>query len=129
VSTTRTLTKIVAGALLSGGVAVAGLGLAAGIGDASPGGWPGCDGTHGPCRWCPGDPPVRTGNMVNDPVIWDSSVCHTYWYVNMGQGNVAHEIWDGDNPPAPPPPPPPMPGSITTREQCEQVLGMFCPHA
>ncbi|MEZ0054436.1 hypothetical protein ABIA30_005477 [Mycobacterium sp. MAA66] len=67
--------------------------------------------------------------MVNDPVIWDTSICHTYFYVNMGDGNVAKEIWDGDNPPAPPPPPPPMPGSITTREQCEQILGMFCPHA
>lgn len=119
---------LIGGALLSGAVAVAGLGLAAGSANAS---WPGCPADHplGPCRWCPGDPPVRTGNMVNDPVVWDNSVCHTYFYVNMGDGNVAKEIWDGDDPPPPPPPPPPLPGSITTREQCEQILGIFCPHA
>ncbi|BBX85841.1 hypothetical protein [Mycolicibacterium aubagnense] len=123
----HTVKGILAAALLSGAVAAA---VIPGAGTAHARGWPGCPGDpKGPCRWCPGDPPVRTGNMVNDPVIWDTSVCHTYFYVNMGDGNVAKEIWDGDNPPAPPPPPPPMPGSITTREQCEQILGMFCPHA
>ncbi|WNG90881.1 hypothetical protein [Mycobacterium sp. ITM-2016-00318] len=36
----------------------------------------------------------------------DESVCHTYWYVYSGQGNVAHNIFEGEAPPPPPPPPP-----------------------
>jgi hypothetical protein len=122
----RGLRTVIAGTVLSVGLA-AGSGLTAATAEAGPG-WPGCANEHGPCHWCPGDPPVRTGNMVNDPVIWDSSVCHTYWYVNMGQGNVAHEIWDGDDPPAPPPPPPPPP-FVIDRSNCQQILGIFCPHA
>jgi hypothetical protein len=125
--TTRTLTTVIAGGLLAAGL-VAGSGLTAATVEASPGGWPGCDAPHGPCHWCPGQPPVHTGNMVNDPVVWDASVCHTYWYVDMGQGNVAKEIWDGDNPPAPLPPPPPPP-FVIDRSNCQQILGMFCPHA
>lgn len=123
----RIMKKIIAGGLLSAGLA-AGLGLTSGTAQASPGGWPGCDGPKGPCHWCPGDPPVQTGNMMNDPVVWDNGVCHTYWRVDMGQGNVAKEIWDGDNPPAPLPPPPPPP-FVIDRSNCQQILGMFCPHA
>jgi len=129
-----TVKKIIAGVLMSGGLAVAGLGLAAGTAQAHPapapqdGAWPGCPNDHpaGPCRWCPGDPPVQTGNLRVNPVVWDNSVCHTYWYVYPGQGNVAKNIWEGDTPPAPPPAPPAI---IGTREQCEQILGIFCPHA
>src|SRR6476620_7345953 len=71
--------------------------------------WPGCpeDNPSGPCHWCPGDPPVQTGNLRTNPVVWDSDVCHTYWYVYFGQGNVAQNIFEGETPPPPPPPPPP----------------------
>jgi hypothetical protein len=106
--------RIVAGALMSLGVAIAGVGLAEGIAQALPGGpvplgsWPGCPSDHpeGPCRWCPGDTPVQTGNLRVNPVIWDNNVCHTYWYVYHGQGNVAQNIFEGEAPPPPPPPPP-----------------------
>ncbi len=110
--TNHNLKRFIVGALVSGGVAVAGLGLAAGTAEAGPGplpqqGWPGCPGDpKGPCHWCPGDPPVQTGNLRVNPVIWDSSICHTYYYVLPGQGNVSSMIWDGENPPAPPPPQP-----------------------
>lgn len=69
--------------------------------------WPGCPDDHpeGPCHWCPGDPPVQTGNLRVNPVVWDSTVCHTYWYVRPGQGNVASNIFEGETPPPPPPPP------------------------
>lgn len=69
--------------------------------------FPGCPNEHpeGPCHWCPGDPPVQTGNMRVDPVRWDNNVCHTYWRTGGG-GNVARTIWEGDQPPAPPPPAP-----------------------
>jgi hypothetical protein len=106
--------KMIAGALLSCAVAVTGLGLAAGPAQAQPGpvlpqkAWPGCPDDHpeGPCHWCPGDPPVQTGNLRVNPVVWDSNVCHTYWYVRPGQGNVAQNIFEGETPRPPPPPPP-----------------------
>jgi hypothetical protein len=95
--------------LLSGGVAGV---LGSATAEARPGpaplSWPGCppDNPAGPCRWCPGDPPVQTGNLRVHPVVWDPTVCHTYWYVQLGQGNVAPNIFEGDAPPPPPPPPP-----------------------
>jgi hypothetical protein len=61
-------------------------------------------------------------------VHWDANVCHTYWYVPMEQGNVARGIFEGDAPP-PPPPPPPSPPFVIDRSNCQQILGMFCPHA
>src|ERR1700754_2100097 len=107
----RIVQKLIAAALLSGGPAVSNLVLTAAIAQAHPGpvpldAWPGCPNDHpaGPCHWCPGDPPVQTGNLRVDPVRWDASICHTYWYVQPGQGNVSRLIWDGDDPPAPPPP-------------------------
>lgn len=107
-------TGIVAGTLMTLGIALAGTALGEGTAQALPGApmplssWPGCppDSPEGPCRWCPGDPPVQTGNLRINPVVWDESVCHTYWYVYHGQGNVASNIFEGDTPPPPPPPPP-----------------------
>ena len=69
------LKKLATGALLSGAVAVAGLGLAAGTADASE------------FRWCPGDPPPlgitvdaagHGGNRVPIYPAWDTSVCHDF---------------------------------------------------
>jgi len=53
------------------------------------------------------------------------NVCHTYYYLWSGMGNVSNMIWDGDNPPPKPPPPP----ALITRENCQQILGIFCPKA
>jgi hypothetical protein len=107
----RLLVGLAATVLLSGGVAGV---VAGGTAQAQPGpaplnAWPGCPNDHpaGPCHWCPGDPPVQTGNLRVNPVVWDVNVCHTYWYVPFGQGNVAQDIFEGDSPPPPPPPPPP----------------------
>ena len=102
--TTSTLKRFAAGALMSLSVAMAGVGMAAGNAQALPGGpvplgsWPGCppDNPSGPCRWCPGDPPVQTGNIRVYPVVWDNNVCHTYWYVYSGQGNVAAVVASND---------------------------------
>jgi hypothetical protein len=49
-NTTHTLKRIITGALLSGGIAVAGFGLAAGTAHADP---------IGPKHWCPGEQPCR----------------------------------------------------------------------
>src|ERR1700722_7003116 len=97
----RMFMGLASAALLWGGVAGV-------VGPVAPGAWPGSPNHHpeGPCPWCPGDPPVQTGNLRVDSVRWDANVCHTYWYVGGG-GNVARTIWEGD---APPPPPPPLTG-------------------
>jgi hypothetical protein len=59
------------------------------------------DGGWGPPHhWCPGQLPVpHTGNERVDPLNWDWNICHTYYWVWSGMGNVSNGIWDGDNPP------------------------------
>jgi hypothetical protein len=89
---TRNAKTILAGALLSGGLAVAGLGPAAGTAHAD-----------GPHRWCPGNP-KNMPYVVNGLIDWDWNVCHTWYSTNYGMGNVTSQgrpmsIWDGDNPP------------------------------
>ena len=96
--TTSSRRRVIAAAVMSAGVALAGLGSSAGMAQADP--EPGPNDAH---HWCPGQEPVRTGNARTDPLNWDWNICHTYWYVLPGQGNVSSMIWDGDNPPAPPP--------------------------
>ena len=93
--TARILKNIIAGALLAGGLAVAGVGVAAGTAQAN----------GGPFQWCPGQPlPRQTA-----PIVWDMTVCHTWYAVAYGQGNVPRSdggpssIWEGDNPPSSPP--------------------------
>ncbi|OBA81880.1 hypothetical protein A9W99_13055 [Mycobacterium sp. 1164966.3] len=129
--TIRTIKPILEKALLSVGLVLLGFGLTGGTADARPGpvplgAWPGCPEDHpaGPCHWCPGDPPVQTGNLRVNPVIWDNNVCHTYWYVYFGQGNVAQNIFEGEVPPPPPPPPPP---GLINKDNCRFILGNFCP--
>ena len=128
----RAIVGFTTGLLVFGGLGLASVGLAGGTAAALPGGplplnsWPGCpeNSPEGPCRWCPGDPPVQTGNLRVNPVVWDNNVCHTYWYVLEGQGNVANNIFEGEVPPAEPPPapgwtPPIPPGWCP---------GLFLPH-
>jgi hypothetical protein len=112
---TKMMRHIVVGALTSGAIAAAGLALGAGSAAAQ-------DPTG---TWCPGQPtPLTTATFD-----WDMGVCHDYWYVNPGEGNVKITdnptgmnipgyIWIGGPPPwvpplgpPPPPPPPPAPGS------------------
>jgi len=94
-----TLKQISAGALLSGGLAVAALGLA-GTAQA----------VSGPYHWCPGQPLKNPWYPAGRDLTWDKGVCHTWYYVYYHQGNVPltdgtpSDVWDGDNPPAPPPP-------------------------
>jgi hypothetical protein len=87
--------------VVSAGVGLSGLVFTAAAAQADP--WPGCH--------------------ITDPVVWDWNICHTYWYVYPGQGNVANLIWDGDNPP----PKPQAPPALINRDNCQQILGMLCP--
>jgi hypothetical protein len=87
-----TLKKAAAGALLSGCLGLAAVGLGTGTAHA--------DGAH---HWCPGDKKTYP-YVVNDGMDWDWTVCHTWWPVNYGWGNMTihgfpASVWDGDNPP------------------------------
>lgn len=106
-----TVKKAFAGALLSGGVAVALMGVGAATAQAGhlPEDGPVPPGASGPYKCCPGDPiglhantghgcpPGSNGLGVN----WDRSQCHTWWGVVWGHGNVDAAVWEG--PDAPPP--------------------------
>lgn len=119
-NTEHNLKRIIARTLLSGGVAVAALGLAAGTAQADRGFMPSIHGllpedgpvppgASGPYKCCPGDgmgirgatghgcPPGSQGLGVN----WDRSVCHTWWGVLWGHGNVDTSVWEGTDPPPP----------------------------
>jgi hypothetical protein len=85
-------------ALLSGGWGWTGVGD--GTAHADDNGW------GPPHHWCPGQTPLpATGNHITDPLNWDWNVCHTYYFLWEGMGNVSNMIWDGDNPPPKPGPP------------------------
>jgi hypothetical protein len=119
---TPRIARLAITALVSSGLALGAVGLAPVTAHADP------NTDWGPAKhWCPGEPLPATGNHVTDPIHdWNPTVCHTYYYLWPGMGNVSHMIWDGDNPPPKPPPPPAL---ISTREQCEAILGIFCPKA
>ena len=82
--------RLIAGALLSSGLAAAALALAA---EANAG-------PVGPLNWCPGQ------TLPGADVHWDMGNCHSYYYVFAGQGNVGdgslggnNSVWEGANPP------------------------------
>jgi hypothetical protein len=122
--TDGTLKRIIAGALLTGGVAVAGLVLAPGTARADDDCRPAAFVNHvcwGPNHWCPGDSLFHlTQNHVHDPVTWDMNVCHTYYHVALDQANQGQGIYEGPNPPPPVPlpPPPPPPGPCIPFVNC-----------
>lgn len=75
-TTNHTMKRLVVGlttaVLVPGGMGLAGLELAAGTAQASPG------------HWCPGDPPITTLNPATGQGLitinpdWDTTVCHDY---------------------------------------------------
>lgn len=102
--------KVVAGALLFGGVAVAGSGLTAGTARAELGVAPQftqfknpvpLDNFTVPHDWCPGQP------LPMSDVRWDVNVCHHWYWVPVGgMGNVGQFVWEGQAPREPLGPPP-----------------------
>jgi hypothetical protein len=101
--TIHTPKRAIATALLSGGVALAGIGAAAGTASAQTGFAPplqGPDNFSVPHQWCPGQP------LPEADVHWDTNICHTWFWVPVGgMGNVGEFVWDGDTPPPHGPPP------------------------
>ena len=92
VKTNRTLKLAIAGVLLTGGLAAGGLGHA-GIAQA-----------HKPHNWCPGQP-MNYPTGPNVGYDWDMNICHTWFRVRNGKGNVPYngklpsDVWDGEVPP------------------------------
>jgi hypothetical protein len=84
--------------LVSGGLGLVGLVLAAGTALAEPGfaqsHGPVPDKARGPYQWCPGQ------RLPADDVVWDMSVCHTWYWVDYGfQANRGQFVYEGDTPP------------------------------
>jgi hypothetical protein len=119
--------KTIAGALLAGSLAVIGAGVVTGTAQADPF-------AAQPHSWCPGQGLPFRG------IEWDMGVCHTWYVVPVGQGNVRFAgSTDGSfvsadvpapiftPPPPPPPPPPPHPfctprgGLIIIPPICDEI--------
>jgi hypothetical protein len=89
--------------LVSGGLGLAALGLGAGTANADFGQ------PLPPHTWCPGDSMVyHSFDASSGPGLayqWDMNVCHTWYWVKSGTGNVPFEgrlpsgVWDGEDPP------------------------------
>jgi hypothetical protein len=93
--------KIFTGAVLSAGLTAACLGVATGVAQAVPAS------EH---VWCPGQPMQAPTGPGNDK-LWDMNICHTWYFVKTGYGNVGttagegpSNVFDGEDPP---------PGSLT----------------
>ncbi len=103
----RKIAQVIGGTLLAGGVAAAGLGLAASA-QAERGSAPPLfnrplpvDNFTVPHDWCPGQP------LPMPDVRWDMGVCHHWYWVPVGgMGNVGQFVWEGDAPRRPLGPPP-----------------------
>jgi hypothetical protein len=121
--------KAIAGALLAGTLAATGTGLATGIAQADPYN-PNADPAH---SWCPGQAlPFRE-------IVWNMGVCHTWYIVPPGTGNVRMNDVHGNpnnsfvsadipapifTPPPPPPPSPPHP--FCTPRGALFIVGPIC---
>jgi hypothetical protein len=76
-NTTHNLKKMIVGALLSGGVAVAALGLAAGAAQAEV-----------PYHWCPGD-----DWQANWDTHWDPADCHSNHHIDLDGTTGVFDFW------------------------------------
>ena len=98
--------------VVSGGLSLAGLGLATGTAQADPFWGPSyergnCPGGVTCTHWCPGDPLIP-GSQV---ITWDWNICHDWYWNSEGTVDVASNIvypWQGVPHEATPPPPPPV---------------------
>ena len=110
----RTIVGFAATTLLLGGLGVSGGG--AGTAQACDGAWGACG--YGPNRWCPGDSLYMDQGGPYQGIQWDMNVCHTWYRVAEGSGNVPEgphnqsDVWEGPNPPPPAPPPAPAPPGL-----------------
>jgi hypothetical protein len=108
----RLITGLATVALASGALGLAGLDAGTAQATCTPdtGGYA-CG--YGPNHWCPGDSLYMDRGGPYQGVQWDMNVCHTWYRVDQGAGNVPEgpnnlsDVLEGDNPPPPAAPPPP----------------------
>src|SRR5271170_6597360 len=94
---TRAVKRMTARVLLSGGLAVAGLGAATATAHAY---------TYGPFQWCPGQELPNDPPRPPDALVWDMGVCHTYYFDYDVRTKAPARYWEGPNLfPTPIPPP------------------------
>ena len=89
--------------VVSGGLGLASLGLAAAVAHAY---------TYGPFQWCPGHALPNDPPRPDDSLNWDMSVCHTYWFEYDVRTKAPARYWEGENlfpTPIPPAPVQPLP--------------------
>ncbi|MGB9227299.1 hypothetical protein, partial [Mycobacterium sp.] len=93
----RGIAGLAATLLVSGGLGLAGLGPGAGTAQAtcSPGAAVVNGRCYGPNHWCPGQSLYVSQGGPNRDVDWDMNVCHTWYWVAVGEGNVSPQVWDG----------------------------------
>ena len=115
--------RIIAGVLLTAGIAVAGFGLPAADADTF---------SPQPHNWCPGQ------GLPFPGIRWDPNACHTWYEVPFGQGNVLmvdvhgnplQSFVSADTPPpvfTPPPPPPPPPHPFCTPRGALIIIPPIC---
>lgn len=107
--------KTTAAAVLLGGLGLVAFGPAAGIAQAY---------TYGPFQWCPGQPLPNDPPRADTDLVWDMSVCHTYYFDWDVRTKAPAKYWEGPNlfpTPIPPPPPPPGPPP-NIWEQCRGAI-------
>jgi len=114
----KRMARLATTVVVSGGIGLAGLGLATGTAQVDPIWGPSYEGGNCPegvtcTHWCPGDSLIP-GNQV---ITWDWNICHDWYWDSEGTVDVATNIvypWHGVTHEAVPPPavgpaPPPAP--------------------
>jgi hypothetical protein len=108
------ISRFATAVVVSGGLSLAGMGLAIGTAQADPAFGPSysggnCPAAIGSCtHWCPGDPLIP-GSQV---ITWDWNICHDWYWNSEGVVDIAANMmypWRGVPHDAGPPPPPPPP--------------------
>jgi hypothetical protein len=82
------ISRLATTVLVSGALGAAGLGLAAGTAHAF---------TFGPFQWCPGQPMPDDPPRPDGELVWDMSVCHTYWVEHDVRTDAPAHYWEGEN--------------------------------
>ncbi len=110
----KRIARVATTVIVSGGVALAGLGLATGTAQADPVWGPSYSGGNcppgvGSCtHWCPGDPAIPGTEF--GILTWDPNICHDWYWNSEGIVDINSNTvypWRGAPHEAAPPPPPP----------------------
>ena len=78
---------------------------------------------YGPFQWCPGQPLPNDPPRADSDLVWDMSVCHTYFFDYDVRTKAPAHYREGPNQfptPIPPPPPPENPPNVF--EQCPGLI-------